>query len=230
MRRLLGKAGQQGRARDVSAFAAGEGRAWPATGFRRGLRARRRGGRLAAALYSPAWWTLAAPPGARAPFPGAPSARARLKSAGSAAGPSHGRLAETLSARTAPAPAAPLPRRLVGNGTYTDAQIRGDGASARALGRGDDVRTSPQRRRSRKMAAFEMPPPARGRLVATRAAASAASSTSGDDADDVENADGEQRPNLLEQIWLRLAKPLRDFGFGRTNIWEGASASSCSAG
>ena len=68
---------------------------------------------------------------------------------------------------------------------------------------------------------MRLPPPARGRLVATRAAASAASSTSGDDADDVENADGEQRPNLLEQIWLRLVKPLRDFGFGRTNIWEG---------
>jgi hypothetical protein len=30
-----------------------------------------------------------------------------------------------------------------------------------------------------------------------------------------------RRPNPLLQIWMSLVKPLRDFGFGRTNIWEG---------
>ena len=39
--------------------------------------------------------------------------------------------------------------------------------------------------------------------------------------DDDESGDDVPRANPLEQLWLRLVKPLRDFGFGRTNIWEG---------
>ena len=213
------KAGQQGRARDVSAFAAGEGSAGQRPGSGADYARVAAAVRLAAALYSPALVdSRGAARRARA-FPRRSLGKGAFEN-GSAAGPSHGRLAETLSARAAPAPAAPFPGGWWGKGTYTDAQLRGDGASARALGRGDGDRPHLSVGLE-EMAAFEMPPPARGRLVATRATASAASSTSGDDADDAENADVEQRPNLLEQIWLRLVKPLRDFGFGRTNIWEG---------
>ena len=124
------------------------------------------------------------------------------------AGPSYGRYAEVLGARSRSG-AAGYPGGWWGEGTYTDAHLRGDAAAMRAVGRGHgsgfgfEPKTLFRRDRDAARAAFATDGPA-----------------SSDD-DDESSVDNARRANPLEQLWLRLVKPLRDFGFGRTNIWEG---------
>ena len=127
-------------------------------------------------------------------------------------GPSYGRYAEVLGARSRSG-AAGYPGGWWGEGTYTDAHLRGDAAATRAVGRGDGASFGSEPRKKRGDDAR-----ARFSLASDGSAADGSSSASGDDD---ESGDDVPRANPLEQLWLRLVKPLRDFGFGRTNIWEG---------
>ena len=62
------------------------------------------------------------------------------------------------------------------------------------------------------------------RTAAAAAAADGAVPGGGDGAggeDDNENDGGSAIKSVFSLIWAQTIKPLRDFGFGRTNVWEG---------
>ena len=123
------------------------------------------------------------------------------------AGPSYGRYAEVLGVSSRSG-AAGYPGGWWGEGTYTDAHLRGDAAAMRAVGRGLGSGFG-----------FE---PKRVRRDGDALSAFATDGPASSDDDDESSVDTEtRRANPFEQLWLRLVKPLRDFGFGRTNIWEG---------
>lgn len=131
----------------------------------------------------------------------------------SAIGPSHGRYAEVLGK---PSAGAKYPGGWWGEGTYTDAQVRGDTAT-KAFRGGSGQGASSDESGNR----FENHSSKRGDVLNTNAFGATAL-TPGDSDDTSNDSDSEtERANPLEQLWLRLVKPLRDFGFGRTNIWEG---------
>ena len=177
-------------ARDVSASAAGEGK----PDLARVAAAVRLAAAVSPALADARRGARVVPRGLNGAGLGASGLNAGLGgSTGTpiGTGPSYGRYAEVLGARSRSG-AAGYPGGWWGEGTYTDAQLRGDAAATRAMGRGEGAR------------AFGV-----------------GASTESSDDDDDDDDDESTRANPLEQLWLRLVKPLRDFGFGRTNIWEG---------
>ncbi len=142
-------------------------------------------------------------------------------------GPSHGRYAETLGAVS-------FPGGWWGPGTYTDAHLRAgtraNAASSRgAPAPGSRATTPGERSRSASSSSSSSsslgsPAPSSGAPDVRARVASSVAPTSPDDDDSSSSSSddpGPSTPNPLEQVWLRLVKPLRDFGFGRTNIWEG---------
>ena len=211
-RRQASRAGAS--ARDVSASAAGEGK----PDLARVAAAVRLAAAVSPALADARRGARVVPRGLNGAGLGASGLNAGLGGSPGApigTGPSSGRYAEVLGARSRSG-AAGYPGGWWGEGTYTDAHLRGDVAATRAVGRGDGASfgLEPKKKRGDD---------ARRRAFASGGPASgdgSSAESSGDD-EPALGEDGSPRANPVEQLWLRLVKPLRDFGFGRTNIWEG---------
>ena len=211
-RRQASRAGAS--ARDVSASAAGEGK----PDLARVAAAVRLAAAVSPALADARRGARVVPRGLNGAGLGVSGLNAGLGGSTGApigVGPSYGRYAEVLGARSRSG-AAGFPGGWWGEGTYTDAHLRGDAAATRAVGRGDGASfgLEPKKKRGDD---------ARRRAFASGGPASgdgSSAESSGDD-EPALGEDGSPRANPVEQLWLRLVKPLRDFGFGRTNIWEG---------
>lgn len=123
-------------------------------------------------------------------------------------GPSHARIIEALGPKKPGRDAnrmttarAAYPGGWWGEGTYTDSLGNDGGFKHESNKRGGSMRT------------------------AAAAAAADGAVPGGDDGaggeDDNENDGGSAIKSVFSLIWAQTIKPLRDFGFGRTNVWEG---------
>ena len=148
-----------------------------------------------------------------------------------AIGPRGGRYLEVLPG---PGPDAKYPGGWWGAGTYSESLGRGNGTSTKAIYGGSSGAGEKGAGSFDPFCRDGFESSARDRDVSSSAfGASAGGSQSGFSGDNdatkgintnagrADDTPQAGRPNPFEQLWLRLVKPLRDFGFGRTNIWEG---------
>ena len=143
-----------------------------------------------------------------------PSTKSAKDASSDVFGPSHARMIEALGpkpgrdlSRTTTARAA-YPGGWWGEGTYTD-----------SLAQSDEGFGFKQKRVTRRSSST-----ARTVVAAAAAAAPDGAGAGGDDADDDAGGDdggGSTVKSVISIIWAQTIKPLRDFGFGRTNVWEG---------
>ena len=120
-----------------------------------------------------------------------------------------------------------------GEGTYTQSLRRGGTLGPRAIGgaaggaKGDDDASSdPSKKKLSDLSKFTSGPQA---ASASAAASDAPTDADADDADTMDGSDQDEsssgsrtpRANPFELLYVALVKPLRDFGFGRTSVWEG---------
>jgi hypothetical protein len=146
---------------------------------------------------------------------------------GRVVGPSHGRYVDALGTPTGQYPkkkqaqqpqAVQHPGGWWGQGTYTQSLRTSGGAFGGFGSSGNKTNSSNNLPQHRHGWSDVMD----GGGSALSASVAAVGAVSGDGSDD--DGEGEARaptPNPIETIWTSLVKPLRDFGFGRTNIWEG---------
>ena len=140
-----------------------------------------------------------------------PSTKSAKDASSDQFGPSHARMIEALGPKpgrdlSGTSSARGVSRGWWGEGTYTD-----------SLAQSDEGFGFKQKRVTRRSSST-------ARTVAAAAAAPDGAGAGGDDADDDAGGDdggGSTVKSVISIIWAQTIAALRDFGFGRTNVWEG---------